>query len=46
MDKRALKYSLKQKKHALKGGIVYKNDCPYSDDECMEDCPKDKCNKL
>lgn len=46
IDRAELKESIKVKNKALKGAIVLKNDCPYTQDECIEDCKADKCNKL
>jgi len=46
VDKKALKASKKAKKKALSGAIVLKNHCPFTQDDCLEDCEPNKCNQL
>ena len=45
MDKKKFKELKKAKSKAIKGGLVLKNDCPFTKDECLLDCEQHKCDK-
>ena len=46
VDVNSLKESKKAKRKALNGSIVLKNNCPYDEDVCVDECEANKCNKL